>query len=168
MIQAAINRLGAALVLLLSAGLASCASSGQGMGDVDTEIPDTAFEIHLYSDRSPDDYLGFIRRRLEMQGFDVVRYSAVDQNMATAALGIGRQLTLSVFVTVTHDEDVSRTRAVFSGIQGRPGASPGDDPTLVGAARWNTLGDDQAYAFGRLAQIVNRIEHEQIVYAVEQ
>jgi hypothetical protein len=56
--------------------------------------------------------------------------------------------------------DVDKTRAVFSGIQGRDGQ-------LIGSARWNHMDDDQAYAFSRMAQIVNRIEHDQIVYAVE-
>ncbi len=148
------------IVVAVAIGLSSCASSGTVKSEIEASIPDTAFEIHLYSDQSPEDYLGYIRRRLEMKGFTVLRYSAVDQNMATTSADIGRRLTLAIYVTVSYDVNVSKTLAVFSGIQGR-------DEGFVGAARWNPIKDDQAYAFGSLAEVVSEFDYEDLVYIVE-
>ena len=152
-----------AILLLATVITSGCASTGSGASEIEASIPESAFEIHLYSDQGEEDYLGFIRRRLEMQGFEVAQFSTVDQNLATIPTDIGRQLSLAILVSVANDPDVGKTRAVFSGIQGR-GQDPAD---LVGGARWSQTDDNLAFAFSRLAQIADRIDHDRLVYAVE-
>lgn len=131
------------------------------MSDLEAAFPENAKEIRLFSTQSPDDYLGFIRRRLEMTGIPVLIFSAVDRKLTTSSTPIfGRPSSLTVYVTVIDDPDAGMSRASFSGVQSRDGAT-------VGTARWSSSRDDLAFGFSRLAEIANRITHDKLIYAVE-
>lgn len=73
-------------------------------------------------------------------------------------MDVGRQTSLTVFASTDYDVNVSRTIARFSGLVG-------DER---GIARWNSSDDEQALAFKALAEYVQKIEHEHLVYAVQQ
>jgi len=147
------------LLAIFSIGVSGCSSSNSGRPAFDpSTIPNTAFEIHLYSERDPDDYIGYIRRRLEALGLDIGDYSSVDRTVRTISMNVGRGTFLMIFASTNYDVNVSRTIARFSGLVG-------DDR---GMARWNTSNDEQAFAFQMLAEYVIKIEHEHLVYAVQQ
>lgn len=150
---------GIVLLTLFSIGVNGCSSSNSAKPAFDSSsIPDTAFEVHLYSERDPDDYIGYIRRRLEWIGFSIGDYDPVNRTVRTLSMDVGRQTSLTIFASTDYDVNVSRTIARFSGLVG-------DER---GIARWNSSDDEQALAFKALAEYVQKIEHEHLVYAVQQ
>lgn len=154
------------VVSLLFVVTNGCSSSNVGIPAVDTSsIPHAANEILLYSERDPDDYIVNIGQRLETLGFLVLFPD--ERKISTRRLRIGRQLALTIYVSTGYDASNSATIARFSGIYVTLGGSNyllrrwGSD-----IASWNSTDDNDAYAFWRLAEYVQQIEHERLAYGV--
>jgi len=144
---------------VLSIGTGGCSSSNSATTDLDdSSIPDTAYEIHIYSQKSPEDYLGYIRRRLESEGFNIGDFSIEKRTVWGTRPQIGRGLSLTVFASTDYDEVAGQTFARVSGVLG-------DER---GIARWSTSDDEQAFAFKEMLRYCQNMEHEQLVFAVQQ
>jgi len=110
---------GIILIALIFAGLGGCASSNSGTPALDeSPIPETAYEIHLYSQKNPDDFLTHIRRRLESEGFNIGDYSSAKLTLWGVRPQIGRGLEMTVFASTENDPVTDLTVARISGILG--------------------------------------------------
>ena len=146
------------IISFFCAGLAGCASSDSGRPSFDeSTLPDTAYEIHLYTDRSPDDFLLYIRQRLETEGFNIGEYSSVKKTVWALNPQIGRGIDLTMFASTEYDPVTEKTLAKLSGILGNEG----------GIAQWSTNDDEQAYAFRVMAEYCYKMKYDNLVYAVQ-
>lgn len=156
--------------------LTGCAASSPSSISVDSSsvdtssIPDMALEVLLHSSKTPDEYLGYIRQRLEQIGFSIETYNTNVREIWTGeAFAAGRSMILKVTCDydATYLTTIARLSARIS-YDKRINPAFEDESEIDTFAYWTTNDDYHARAFVQLIDVAQRIEHDELEYAVFQ
>jgi len=165
------RRLQAFLIPFLA--LTGCVSASHIPPQITQDIPKDAKLIRLYCAESPDACFGNVYRTLAAAGFSIAQENQQMGTLSTDFKDIGQGTTLKV--TAFLEEHDSGTIATLRGQWGitsstAAGLSAGMGVNVGGStaedAVWGGSGRPKV-AFGELAVLANKIEHNRLEYAKE-